>query len=335
MAFTRQFGTGFECGSREINGASNMTHANMGVLTTSPRTGTYIWRVYGVSGGSYYTRWPVTGSPTKLMISAWVKPYSSPAGGAYLGVTLSDGVKIGIKYDGLAWDAYVNGSKVADGSVAVWDPYRWCHVQLYVYSNDSGKVYTKIDGIADISYSGDTAPASATDINYVYMWADNLSATYEWHVDDFTFGPADSESDWPGDIRYDVLLPTGDTATQQWDMSTGVSAYALIDEVPPSDTDNIYTGTTLEQSLHSLGDWTGTGKTPQWVNIWVRAKKDAADSSDLKIVDSDGVNTRVGSAVGLTTSYAYYLKVITTNPDASALSDSGIDGLNVGVESII
>lgn len=334
MAFTRLFGTGFECGTREINGASNMNHANMGVLTSSPHTGSYYWRVYGVSGGNYYTRWDVTGSPTKLMISAWVK-INNAGSGAYLGVTLSDGVKIGIKFDGLYWDAYCNGSKVADGTKPVWDTTRWHHVQLYVFSDDSGKIYTKVDGLADISYSGDTKPSSASDINYVYFWADNLSATYEWYVDDFTFGTAGSESDWPGDIRYDVLVPTADTATQQWDMSTGVSAYALIDEVAPSDTDNIYTEVNSEQSIHDITDWTGTGKTPQWVNIWVRAKKDAADSSDLKIIDSDGINTRVGSAVGLTTAYAHYLKVITTNPDTSALSDAGIDGLKVGVESVI
>ena len=336
MAFTRQFGTGFECGTREINGASNMNHANMGVITTTPRTGTYCWRAYGISGGNYYTRWNVTGTPSKLMISAWIRiNTATTAGMAYLGVTLSDGTKIGIQFDTRYWDAYVNGSKVADGTKPIWDYTRWHHVQLYVYANDSGKVYTKIDGQADISYSGDTVPSTATDIDYVYFWADNKLVTYEWHIDDFTYGTADSESDWPGDIRYDVLLPTADTATQQWDMSTGSTAYSLVDEVAPSDTDNIYTGTNGEQSIHSLGDWTGTGKTPQWVNIWVRAKKDAADASDLKIIDSDGSNTRVGSAVGLTTAYAHYLKVITTNPDGSALSDAGIDGLQVGVESVI
>ena len=89
---------------------------------------------------------------------------------------------------------------------------------------------SRINGLQDIAYS--TTGWDST-IERVLL---GLRGSY---FDDVSYG----HSGWPGDIRYEVLVPNAVQGTNEWTCSTGTDHYALVDEIPPSDTDYLSTDT--------------------------------------------------------------------------------------------
>jgi len=333
MAFTPDTdfpGTGFEQGSVLIVPSADISNpARVAISTTSTKTGTYSLCLHDEAAGAWM-RFAVAGSPADYYVSVWCNPSEVFGTDQQMRIYayLSDTNTVGIRLDANGyWDAFVGASNVSSGTIQTNND--WHHIQLHVIISDTGTIETVIDGISDISYSGDTKSGSVTDIDYIYLFGGE--AFHSSHYDDLALGTGG----WPGDIRFDVLLPNADTATETWDLSTGSDSYALLDEVPPSDADYIYTGTDAEDTIVALADWTGTDKTPEFATAWVRAWKDEAAGHQVAIIDSDGTNTNVGSFQNLLTSATYIKKLMTTAPDGGAWTDTDADNLQIGVRSNI
>lgn len=332
MAFTPDAsfpGTGFEQGSILIVPSADVNNVDrVSISTTSVKTGTYALLLH--DDPASWMRFAVSGSPSDYYVSVWCYPYevfgTDQAMRIY--VYLSDGNTVGVRIDTTGyWDAFVGNTNVASGTIQTNNA--WHHVQLHVIIADAGTIETKIDGISDISYSGDTKPGAVTDIDYVYLYGGDQFDDSVY--DDLSLGTGG----WPGDIRYEALLPNADTATEQWDLSAGADSYALVDEVPPDDADYIYTGTDAKDTVVALADWDGTNKTPQFTTAWVRAWKDEAAGHQVAVIDSDGTVTNVGSFQDLLTSATYLKKLMTTAPGGGAWTDADADNLQIGVRSNI
>lgn len=326
MAFVMEFGTGFEYGAVPTrSGWFNVgANANYTVSATGVRTGSYALRVDGVV---YHQR----ATPSnEIYLSIWAYPSSNDQACAislHIGATAI--IELRRSYPAGLWHAYVGGSKVADGAVATAS-LTLQHIQLHAIVADSGGVIeTIIDGIPDISYTGDTQPGASDQIDGVGM-----GRSYWQSYDDFCYGTGG----WPGDIRFDAVLLDGDD-TVAWTPSTGTDNYALLDEVPPSSTD--YVSTTVDASdLYTLAPWDDTDgsgnvvKDPIAVTLWASARKEDGNYNDqLQLRMSDGANTVQGGYETLLTSYEHRWLLRMAAPDGGEWTKAKIDDLLVGIDA--
>ena len=331
MAYTPVWGTGFEVGSTELVVASDVTGAVTADSGTK-HTGAYSLKLYGNTTPDAVFGIALSEAQTELYISAWLNASNDTDELSRFEVFTSDGYAVGIRNDTAYWDAYVNGVKVADGAVSAAGG-GWHLVELYVSIGDAGAIQSKIDGVADLTYSGDTKPGTGTTIvSVVFRQTGSVSHNPNFYIDDLTI----ATGGWIGDVRYDaVLVPTADTAQKEWTPSSGSYNYALVDEVPPSDDDYVSAGSTGYKDLYGLGNWTPAESTYQveFLVDWIRAKKGTAADQQIRSVVLSGTTESSGGSIALSTVYRYYQRLLTTDPDTSAVWDTtGIDALQVGQE---
>ena len=328
MAFTPLFGTGFEMGSIEIVPAGQrfLVYLQSSIV----HTGTYACEIRGVHGSvDGYLDLNVDTVTAELYIGAWVSPEKDYY--FEIKVKTSDGYYVGLRYDNAnnVWDAYVNGAKVDDGGV-IHTQDTWHFVELYVNIDNAGDIQSKVDGVPDIVYSGDTQPGAATDIVYLrFLQHHEAFGTEYTRIDDLTYGTGG----FPGDIRYSAaLVPDGDTAQLDWTPSAGSTNYAMVDEIPGSDADYVTADTVGYQDIYTLSDWSpASGDDPQFIIDWIRAKKDTAATQGLEpVVDVNGSQSSGGS-LDLSTTYLYYGRVVADDPDTgSGWDEAGINAIKVG-----
>jgi hypothetical protein len=209
----------------------------------------------------------------------------------------------------------------------------WHLVELYVSISNTGAIQSKIDGVADIDYSGDTQPGAGTTIAKVeFRQMGGPAHNPYFYVDDITI----ATGDWIGDVRYDAaLVPTADTAVKGWTPSTGADNYALLDELPPSDTDYVSSGSAGAKDLYEMSNWTpvDSSYTVEFLVDWIRARKGTAADQQIRSVVKSGSTESSGGSIPLSVTYRYYQRILATDPDTSAVWDTdGIDPLQAGQE---
>ena len=205
---------------------------------------------------------------------------------------------------------------------------------MHIVIDNSGTIETKIDGTADISYNGDTYLSGSSNVEYVRMYVD--ARTYNtdiFYFDDVLVGTGD----WPGDIRFaPAIVPDGDTAQKDWTPSTGSVNWDMVDEVPPNDDDYVSVGSANHKDLYTVSDWTpGTNEEAQFLVDWMRAKKESAESVMLRSVIKSGGVESSGGSLDLTTDYAYYSRIIDTEPSTgSSWTEATINAIEIGQEHL-
>ena len=276
-------------------------------------------------------RYEIISTPDNISVGVWVYPMDSYNidDSIWLRAKLSSGEYIDARWDSAnhTFDAYVDGVKVADGGESV-DNNDWFHFEFYLFIDDAGFIKTRIDGVADIDYSGDTLPAAASaEVEYVYFWS--RQSNYNWW-DDIMIGI----DDFTGDIRVDYIVPTADTAVDDWTPTAGDS-YQCVDEKPANDADYIYTDINTDETELDMAAWPETNKTPVLVDAMARSQEDTATAESLKLgVDSGGVDDT--TEFQLSTSWIHYHHYMAQNPDGPvAWDDAAIEALKLRVEAVI
>lgn len=324
MAYIPIWGTGFEMGSKEIVTAADIADT-VAIETSTVHTGGYALKVYG------HFAIQLDSDVAELYAAVWLYASTNSSYQSQLYFVTTDGYHIELRNDTANWNAYVNNVKVADGSVGAAGG-SWHFVEFHAIIGDSGTIQSKIDGVADIDYSGDTKPGAGTEITKVeFRQAGSISTKPNFYVDDLTL----ATGDWIGDVRYGAaLVPTADTAVKWWEPSTGIDNYALLDELPPSDDDYVSSGSPGAKDLYEMSNWAGdSSSTIQFIVDWIRAKKDVAGDQQICSIVKSGSTESSGGSIDLSTTYQYYGRILTTDPDTSAAwDDAGIDAIQAGQE---
>jgi len=322
------FGTGFEYGTIAMFNKSGVE--TPAIDTTSPKTGNYAVEIRGGGSQGWMDFPTITGSTNdnEIYLAFWMHPHQA-LGDEYSRayVYLSDGQTLSIRRrSDDRWDLYVGASNVAQGVIDT--PDSWHHVELHVIVDDvAGLIESRIDGVSDASFSGDTKPGTSASFNggKVRMTGN----TSDWWVDDVIY----RDDNWSGGIRFERLVPNGDNSVQ-WEPSSGGTNYVLVDEVPPSDSDYVRASGTAFKDKYDLTDWDGTNKSPVYLQFLFRAQKEVTDGSTVKILVDDGVEG-AGNEFALLTSYAYYFYGREDRPSGGAWDENTIDNLLIGFESTI
>jgi hypothetical protein len=326
MFTTMIWGSGYEMGAVPI---SETDYSRVYINSTAAyvKTGTYSLRVRSEGAGNAGLARYATGGATEIYVSTWV----NAPGTIYtaLQAILGDGKIIEVRYNVSThtWDVYVDGVEVDTGSIAIANE-QWHHLQVYFFSDDSGSIQTKIDGVSDVNYSGDTKPGTSTSINYIRQYQGDTTLWYSSYWDNFAFGTGD----WGGDVRFDVVYPDADDSVE-WTPSAGDN-YSTVDEIPPSDADYVSAGSPALTDVYTLSDWSGSSKAPKYVIPWARAKKDVASSRALELLVSSGGSESSGGSFSITTDYDYYYEIFDEDPSTeSSWADTTIDACKVGIRS--
>jgi len=280
--------------------------------------------------GVSYARFPVSGVGNELYVRAWIRPQK---GDYFEFAVYGGGQWVGLRFDGSHWDAYVNGSKKADGSFDHASA-SWHSVGLHVIIDNSGTIESLIDGTVDISYNGDTYGSGSSDITWVRFYLDApVGYAVNSYIDDLVMGTGA----WPPDINFAAALkPDGDTAQLDWTPSTGSVNWDLVDDVPPSDAEYVSSGSTGYKDLYTLSDWSaGANESAVFIVDWLRAKKESADSTMIRSVIKSGGSESSGDPLDLSTSFSYHSRILTTDPSTgSSWTESGINALEIGQEYV-
>jgi hypothetical protein len=318
MAFVPQFASGFEAGA--VPGGIS----NSGCTIVSGGTYGRALRV-GATAADTATI-TVTGSPSEVYIGLFWHPrtyWAAFAGFWNIDFILNDGMICNIVWQQTYWQMLINGVSKGTGATLTNTYY---NLQLYLKVSDAGGEFTlKVNGNSDISFSGDTKPSTGTYVTSV-RFRDTGGSTYHCDVDNVVVGTGG----WPGVIYCSTLVPSADGASQNWTRSSGSDGWALIEEIPATDSDYVSTDTN-EDDTYELGDFDSSQRVPLFAVVNVRASRLGSDSQRLTALATDGSNTLTGTAYlpGLT--FGQHEDLFTTAPDGGAWSDSDLDALKVGV----
>jgi hypothetical protein len=194
---------------------------------------------------------------------------------------------------------------------------------------DSGGVVTiKIDGVQDINFSGDST-AGLEAIQSFRLGGLGGGVNGYGNYDDIVV----DDANWIGNTKLGIIIPNGTGTTNNWTASAG-TAYQCIDEIPPVDTDYVYSNTTNQiatyamttiASMNSVKAVQLQGRaayegspTPTKIQLGVRASAADYFATDL----SPGI------------SFGMLTKILELNPaDSAAWEQADIDALEVGVKA--
>ena len=342
MAFTFEFGTGFEYGqvpihaSRLENGVDVGYSSLQAIQTVTPHTGVYAMTIWSnASGIPCEWRFVRTVAGSEIYVGVWFRQGAFvSAETARIRIYVGANVICDIRRprNGTMFDAYVGAGLVASGTVGTI-PADWHHIQLHVLSHAvNGIIETRIDGVPDITYNGAVGGGDITKVAFM-----NSSNTSTIDIDDLSIGTGD----WPGDIRYE-LLPVNSDVSVAWTRSAGAVNWDLVDERPASTVDYVYASTDVSDRYGTPGTWDETDglgtivKDPIAVVAWANLHKVDGNLDDkIQLTMGDGVDEIVGGYQSLLTSreQRWYLSEVA--PDAGAWTTVDVNALILGIDSDI
>lgn len=217
----------------------------------------------------------------------------------------------------------------------------WHHIVFDVKIDVNGWMVFYCDGIEIVRFDGDTTGAGASvDMHkwgysiagqgwMPYRYIDNL------YIDDMTGEAAASVEGT--ELFFHLMTANGNGANSNYVGSDAdsVDNYLLVDDNPPdNDTTYVETDATGNIDTYALSDFTvPEGQVASGMIAFALARATAAGPS-IKVRITDGVNNIDGAdVVQPTTSYILNFKRTTILPNGSALSEAGINTLEIGYES--
>lgn len=198
------------------------------------------------------------------------------------------------------------GSIIGNGTlVAQTDPIitasSWNHIEVQVYLHDTlGWIRVAVNGVHRFEATGLDTKFDSSNIVSVSQhraYLDN-SVGGNFFMDDYilydftgtpatdtdfcpTYDGAGIATGYIGELQVMYLPPNGNTAEDDWLKSTGTSAFALVDETTPDDTDYIYSTAVNDLTELSLTDLPAEITYVRGVDLWGRLAK--IDSGEARI----------------------------------------------------
>lgn len=139
---------------------------------------------------------------------------------------------------------------------------------------------------------------------------------------------------WPGDERITMLIPNaaGDSTQFSRGGADSGSNYGQIDEVPPNgSTDYVNDSTVGHLDLYNLPSV--TVQTVSAVNVIVQAQNPDGGGGSINLPTKTGAGQSDGSAQNITSSWAYFNRLLNTDPaDSGAWDQTKINALQIGIK---
>lgn len=176
----------------------------------------------------------------------------------------------------------------------------------------NGKSFVNYTGTTDFAQVGDDTIAqvcighfdSSIPVEYNLLWWDDM------------FVQSGDTIDFLGQLEVHYLRPIADQVPQDWELTTGVNAYALINEIPPDDdTDYLFAEGVGDQSRFEVEPLPVSIAGVTAVAPFARVRK--TDSGDCEVelsVFSVATLEAAADTHAPTTAYQYFFDVWETDP---------------------
>jgi hypothetical protein len=223
-----------------------------------------------------------------------------------------------------------NGAQIAITVDPVWTTAGiWRYIELK---------YTPVSGACELRVDG-TVVASGTLPTQANIWEarfpDLPANTPALWIDDVyvvdTSGT--TNNDYLGDVRVDLLLPTGDGAHTGMTPSTGTAHYALVDESIPNTTDYVSSSVAGTKDTYQFQDMSTNTAAIFGLSVANYARKDAAGAGSLANIVRVGGTDYAQPAIPLSVSWTANENLVSLNPATNApWTVSAVNGVEFGVE---
>jgi len=194
----------------------------------------------------------------------------------------------------------------------------WNHIETIVEVGVG--VSVRVNGKAFVAYTGTTdfAQVGATEIAQIAIGHFDSSIPVEYNLlwfDDI-FVQTGDDIDFLGELEVHYLLPVSDQPPQDWSLTTGVNAYALINEIPPDDdVDYIFSEGTGDQARFAVQPLPVDIVSVAAVAPLARVRKTDSGSCEVQLsVFSVATLEEAPDTHAPTTAYQYFFDVWETDP---------------------
>jgi hypothetical protein len=223
-----------------------------------------------------------------------------------------------------------DGSTLGTGNT-VLSAYKTYLVEIYYKPlNSNGVVTIKIDGVQQFTpYSGDST-AGLEGIKSFLIGSTSSQAYSHGNYDDVVV----DDANWIGNTKLGIITPNGTGTTNNWTASAG-TAYQCIDEIPPVDTDYVYSNTTDQIATYAMTTIANMNSVKA-VQLQGRAAYEGSPTPTkiqlgVRSGGSDSFATDLSAGVG----FGMLTKILELNPaDSAAWEQADIDNLEIGVKAV-
>lgn len=211
----------------------------------------------------------------------------------------------------------------------------WYYIEFKVYIHDTaGTAEVRVNGSEWINITNVDTKGYASSA-YANTWLMRGSSGGYTYIDDLyvldTNGSVNN--DFLGDVKIEVIRPTGAGNSTDFTPSTG-SNWQNVDDTTPDDdsTYNYHAPQGLPGTdLFQMGDLTTISGSVFAIQPIMYARKDDAGSADLYSVLRTGGTDYVGSGISLPDSYIYHTDIVEENPNtATAWTVTDINNIEGG-----
>jgi hypothetical protein len=212
------------------------------------------------------------------------------------------------------------------------------HIEIQIYLHDSaGWIRVAVDGIHKNLFTGLDTKNGSSDITSISQSVGISGGTgaKDFYMDDYIIydftGDSTVDTDfcptvdgsgigtnYIGELQCVKLQPNGNTASDAWSKSTGASAFALVDEATPDDTDYIYSTTAGDLTVLSLEDLPPEITYIRGLVVWGRLSKADSGSSATQFGMKSVAASTDATARPVTVEPSYYWDFINIDPNSSA-----------------
>jgi len=221
---------------------------------------------------------------------------------------------------------------VASGTKAL-DPGNWYVIEVRVKIADTdGVIETRVDMIADASFSGDTKPGSETGVDLIRHGNSN----HDTYVDDIVLNDTSGteNNSWPGGVKCYLLRPNGDGTTLDWTPTPSGSHYTTVDDSEPDSSDYLQTNAVDKVDELALEDLPAEAQVVRAVVVHFWGQKGSEEAPSRV-----AVGLKIGGAdyysddLDLPTSMQDVSHVFDTNPAGGNWTPDTVNNMNLLIKS--
>lgn len=204
-------------------------------------------------------------------------------------------------------------------------------IELHIKIADTGgRIETKVNGISDIDFTGDTKPDANTQFNQVRLGYVSSTIYCYAYFDNFIM----DDTAWIGDTNIQALVPTSAGNATNWTPSAG-SNFECVDEVPPSDADYVSINANDVTDTYTTGDLTGSVNNVKCVQVQARARLEGSPTpTNLKLVARCGGTDYLSGDKAVPVAEAGLSHLWVTDPsDSATWTESDVNAMQIGIKS--
>lgn len=332
---------GFEFYDSGIVSSIYPTNGNMLIDTTSGRTGSNCAR-FGASNATGNAQLTLDAQDTWIMGAA-VKFGTLTAVDNVNFMAVLDGstVQCGLrlKTDGSGKiDAY-RGTTLIDTGTVLLQAGVWYYIEAkFVIADSGGTITTKVNGITDISFTGDTKQTANAYADRIFIGGWRQQSGYirfdDWYACDGT--GSSPTNDFLGDCKVETIMPDGNGNSSGFVGSDADSTdnYLLVDETPQNDATDYVEGASVgDKDTYTYGDLVSTAGAVYGVKINTRAiKTDAGARSIATVARISGESEVDGPDIALSQSWQNFWDIREAKPGGGSWAIGDVNGAEFGAK---